>query len=268
MSDDLNQPHACLSAFALDEFLAGECDPALMRQAETHLAGCARCAARREAVVAEQAAFAVRALPPALAAASAAPVVVPLRRRRLLGGALTTLAAAAAVLLLVSTRDEEPPSLPADRIVSTAAATGSLADPDVRAKGSRRLGVYVRRGERVSRGGTDERIAPGDAVQLTVTSPEPRYLVLFGVDGLDSVHTYFPEGSVAAPIAAGHDVPVPISIVFDASPGPERLWALFCSEPVLVAPIERSLRLRPDAPPDSPGCEAEHISLEKDVSRR
>jgi len=152
---------ACLSDLRIDELLAGELPADDAAAATAHVAGCARCRARRGELFADRAAF--RAALPAL------------HRRRWVGTAAMAALAAAGVAILL--RDP-------------AAAT--------RTKGGARLGVVVVHGDAMRRGGPGERVHPGDTLSYLVTTAEPVHVAVIGRDAAGRVTTYVPFERVPA----------------------------------------------------------------------
>ncbi|XXX74892.1 DUF4384 domain-containing protein [Sorangium sp. So ce134] len=245
----------CLSDLKIDELMAGQLDAAAAQEADAHLAGCSRCAARRSAIEAERAAFAAAAPPlqvgpPRLdrrAPAGRAAAAGRAPRRWLLPAAASALAAAAAAALFFR------------------AAPGAREEvsPGERIKGGERLGFYVKRGEQVVPGGAGERLLPGDALQFTYTSAEARYLAILSVDGASQASVYYPSGPLAARIEPGRDVPLPQSTVLDGTLGTERIYGVFCAEAITVEPLRAALAANPDALSVPPGCDVDTLTAEK-----
>jgi hypothetical protein len=63
--------------------------------------------------------------------------------------------------------------------------------------------------------------------------------------------------TIAAPVAAGAEQPLPIATVLDATLGREQLLAVFCERPAPVAALRAAL----PAPP--PGCTLDTFAIEK-----
>ncbi|AGP40439.1 hypothetical protein [Sorangium cellulosum] len=249
------RPDGCLSDLKIDELMAGQLDAAAAQEANAHLAGCPRCAARRAGIEAERAAFAAAAPPLQLgpsrrdrrapAARTAASSRSP--RRWLLPAAASTLAAAAAAALFFR-------AAPHPR---------EVVSPGERIKGAERLGFYVKRGEQVLPGGAGERLLPGDALQFTTTSAEARYLAILSVDGASQASVYYPSGPLAERVEPGRDVPLPQSTVLDDTLGTERIYGLFCAEAITVEPLRAALAANPDALSVPPGCDVDMLTAEK-----
>ena len=242
----------CLSELRLDRLLAGELMGTDRDTAERHLAGCARCTARRRQRQDEQSAFRATWSTPADGHRSAA---TPGRRQgvrwRLAG--LAALAAAVALWAIPFARRAPAPET-------------------ITAKGQHWLRFFVRDGESgaVRPGTPAEPVFPGDALRFAFDRRAlgDRYLAILGRDAAGKVTVYYPErGAIAAPAPDTADGLVPFSILLDATLGPEVLHALACDRPVKLLPLEQTLR-RPEArlvAPDS--CTLEYITLIKRAPR-
>jgi hypothetical protein len=182
-----------VSDLALDRHLAGE------TPAPEHLAGCAECTTRLEALRAERAGFAALPEIPFLAARTEAAA----KRSRWLGVGAAGAALAAAVLLALLPRGEE-----------------------VRTKGGDDLQIVVRRHDgAVEHLASGDRVAPGEAIRFVVDPVGERHVSIIGIDSAGVVTSYA-EATVGAREA------LPGSIVLDETLGPERVVALFCNEPL------------------------------------
>jgi Putative zinc-finger len=240
-------PH-CVSQLALDRLLAGDLGAADRQAVERHLAGCARCAARRGQREQEQRAFSESWSPPPHAG-----TVERARRprwRTAVVPAAGTLAAAAVILLLVW------PLVPPDQPETTTP------------KGQQWLRYFVRdrASGAVRRGMPAEKVRPGDAVRFGFDPFQvgDHHVAVLGRDGAGEVNVYFPDGGGAAVRPPRTDDGlVPWSIVLDDKPGTEAIYALACPHPLPLGPLAEALR-RSDAPPAIPaGCKFERITLMK-----
>lgn len=224
---------ACLSALRLDRWMAGELGSVEAEEVRAHVAGCARCGSAVESL---RGAREGARLPPLRAVPTPAR---PARLRRLVTVAAGLAAAAGVVLVL-------RPHAPADRT-----------------KGARvGLAMYVRHGEEVRLAGPGEAVAPGDAVRFAVTTPEPAWVAVLSLDPAGRASVYFPEGSHAARIAPGADVPLPLATRLDATVGEERVLGLFCDRPIELEPVRAALESGADgAAPE--GCQVTRWSFVK-----
>lgn len=207
------------SQLALDSLALGGLAPQERAALEAHLATCPRCQERvREAATAREH-FERRVLPATLPA---------LRERRrlpaLLWGGLPALALGL-VLLLVVVRPGPAPE-----------------EPDLGIKGGGTLQLFVRRHGRVWQAAPGERLQAGDEVRFRVEPLGRRYVLVVSVDGTGKASVYYPFGGAkSAPIAPQGLSELPGSVVLDAAPGPERLFALFSDAPLETAAVTRTL---------------------------
>jgi uncharacterized protein DUF4384/putative zinc finger protein len=259
-------PHGehCPSDLSLDRWLAGELTPAEARAWEDHLASCASCQGRRAALLEARHRFAREAPPFAslAAAAQAAPPSGPAPRSGLVPRSRRTpplawlaggcgLAAAALIALAIG----EPWRTPSD-------GPGTFG---TRTKGGpASLGWVVRRGERVFAGRPEQRLRPGDAVRFTITVREPVFVAVIGLDASGKANVYYPEAGQLARLEAGSDQPLPAAIELDATPGDERLYAVFCESAVPIARVTEAVERSPDAPALPPGCSGERHRLQRE----
>jgi hypothetical protein len=106
------------------------------------------------------------------------------------------------------------------------------AQHEVRAKGDLVVDLYCKRGESVFPGRDGADFLAGDRLRFAYTTPEPGYLVVFGVDDRGGVFPYYPERSLGGlKLPAGEKVLLPGSIELDAHRGWERTFALWSREP-------------------------------------
>ena len=226
------RPEGCMSNYALDRLAAGELPDAAA--AEWHLGGCVRCSARRDELSRERDGF--RAAPP------------PLRR--------TT---AAATTWWIS-------GVAAATTVALAAGASLVLLPDAtHTKGGPRVDSFVRHDGAVRAAGPGERVAPGDRVQLAVSTAEPRHVGVVGVDAAATVTIY----REAAPVPAGESLPLDFSIAFDDVLGTERIWVLVCDGAAPLGTFAGALRASPASEPaPPPGCAATRLVFEKGHEER
>lgn len=272
------RPEACLSDFKLDELVAGELDAAASREARAHVAACPSCAGRsaareaeRDAFQAEAPSFAELAELAARAGAKApeqgapskvVPLAAPRPRGRRLLVAAGSVAAAGAIAAAA-----------AFALFFRVDPAGDVAGDGTRIKGGARVGFFVKRGDAVARGASGERVAPGDALQLTYTTQAPAHLAVLSVDASGAASVYYPAGPRAERIEPGREVPLPSSVVLDDTLGEERIFALFCADPIEIEPVRAALAARPaslpfpsaalPSPPLPASCEVDAVTLHK-----
>jgi len=201
----------CLSDLALDRLVAGE----RVAAAETHVAGCARCA-ERLAEFRRARELDAPLLDQILQRAGG--TVVPLKRRIWLS-AMLPLVAAAAIFLFLLPRFLHP----------------GMGE---REKGSSALALDVvvkHANGRVEALGPDGRVRAGDAIRFLVSAPRAGHLVILGLDAAGQVSVYVADGDDPHHIDRGTRQAMPGSIVLDATPGAERLVALECEARFPVA---------------------------------
>jgi hypothetical protein len=235
----------CLSDLELDSWLAGDLDVAGAARIRMHSGGCPACRTRLAEIEAERAAF--QAAPPPLRARGATPPAR--RRRRWLAGGGTLLAAAAALLIWWRAQPRG----------------GDGGEPGVtRLKGGGgRVALYVRHGEILRRAASGERVEPGDALQLAISSAVPTHVAVLSLDGAGTASVYFPRGPRAEQVAAGDEVALSTSVELDDVLGREQLHILLCDRAVEVEPLRATLAGPAHALPALPGCAVETLALEK-----
>jgi hypothetical protein len=216
----------CLSDLVLDRIVAGELAEAT---AAPHLTTCASCRDRLAELRTAQESFVVDELRVRAAQAQVQTQEQPRARRRSVvwaGSSVGALAAAAALLLLWRPTPEP--------------------EPTVRLKGGFALELIARhrdgRVEQVLPGGA---LAPGEAIRFRVSSDEPGYLGVIGIDAAGNVTAYSPADGLTRSLAAGRQQLLEGSIILDETLGPERVIAALCKKPVdvgtLVAAGKRAL---------------------------
>ncbi len=210
---------ACLSDLRLDEIIAGD------RSREDHaghLAACERCAERLDllAVEAQTDAAQVEMLLARATEVAQRPATVHRPRRGtwralVLAGGLATVAVVLGVAVLPGD---------GERVKGTA------------------IGFWVQRDGEIQRGVSGARFGEGDALRFTVSSGEPGYFLLVGVESSGEVSPYHPFGGArSVAVAAGDDQPLPASLVLDAAPEAELFVGIFSPDPVTVAEVRRAV---------------------------
>jgi len=216
-----------VSALELDALALASLAPDHAAGVRAHLARCPRCREDERAAAELRAEFVARVLPRGL------------RPDRLPGSAAgrwwlaTALAlAAAAIAIAVWPRSADP--VRSDR-------AGDLA-----IKGEASWQVFASRGGRVFAVHDGIELAPGDQIRFAVTPGAARYLLVASVDGLGTPTIYYPyDGARSAEITgpiAGERVELPGSIMLDAAPGPERIYALLSATPLSAEEVREQLR--------------------------
>jgi hypothetical protein len=220
------RPAGCLSNLSLDRLLAGEPGPRW-----DHVNSCARCRARLER----------------LKQASRVPesfIVDGIRRTRRRmwtrrAGIATSFAVAATLLLLTTRVPPLPPAPEGERLKGAALS----------------LGVYVRRGSGVVVAAqSPAAVAPGEQIRFEVTSSQPGFLGIVGLDAAGAVTPYVASGGRLRKLGAGRQL-LDGSILLDDTLGPERLIAVWCKDDRATRDIVEAAR----AALDRAGPDAERV---------
>ena len=202
-----------VSAFALDALALGALDRDREAEIHAHLAGCVDCRGARDRAAALREHFTIRVLPRGLQAR---------RYHRWLWLAVPALAAALLVVLWPRLKPE--PS-------------------DLGIKGTASWQVFANRSGHTFAVHDGTELAAGDRIRFIVVPGGARYLLVASVDGRGAVTIYYPyEGSQSAPID-GDRFELTGSIVLDAAPGPERIYALLSDEPITADAVRAPLHM-------------------------
>lgn len=201
-----------LSALQLDALALGAVSPSDAERYRAHLAACSACRTERDHAAELAQHFTVNVLPRQR----------PARPSRWLF-AIAPALAVAAVLVLFLMRDKSP-------------------EADLGVKGGPAWRVVASRGDKQFFVHDGTVLAAGDRLRFQVIPDGATFLLVMSVDGAGAVSVYYPfEGTRSAAIAPGPQVELPDSIVLDAAPGPERLFALFSKEPIEADAIRGQL---------------------------
>ncbi|WP_163997448.1 DUF4384 domain-containing protein [Pyxidicoccus caerfyrddinensis] len=216
-----------LSQWELDALALRALPPEATTEAEAHLEACTRCQQARASLQATHRHFETDVLPRTLPRLRARREGTPPRPRWVW---LLAPAAALGVALAVLPhwRSSSPEPLP----------------PEYSIKGGPLLRVFARQGERVEEAHEGAVLSPGDALRFVVEPAGLPYLLVVSLDGSGGVSVYFPYGGVRSErlSQAAGPVELPGSIVLDAAPGPERVFALFSRVPLERTDVEEVLR--------------------------
>ena len=209
-------PH--ISALMLDALALGALDALDEQRVRTHLASCAICRAEQEAAADLRARFATHVLPRGLAGL---PEPRASRARRWPWLALPALA----VLALLVVRWPRPDPL-----------------PELAIKGDPSLQVYAHRDGNTFSVRDGAELAPGDRIRFVVFPAGARYVLVASVDGSSAATIYYPYGGDHSAAVEADRVEPNESIVLDAAPGPERLYALLSDRPLAASLVIARLR--------------------------
>jgi hypothetical protein len=214
-----------LSSLQLDELALGALPQAEEAAARAHLASCGRCQADDAALASSRAHFSAAVLPKTMGAvrrrADAESGFWQRRRTWLVG---LTVACGAAAALLIGIRRP-------------------ATDEDLLAKGGGApLAAFFKRGDRVAQVVAGQPLRAGDSVRLVVQTQAKRHVAVLSADVSGHVTRWFPQqGKQSGELAAHARAELPGAIVLDASPGPERLFAVFADSPIDLPPLEKKL---------------------------
>ena len=93
--------------------------------------------------------------------------------------------------------------------------------------------MYCRRGSRVFVPGPTTVFAAGDQLRFAYTASQDGYIAIFSVEDSGRVFPYYPERDLGGMrVAAGSNVVLPDAVELDAHHGPERIFAMWSSEPL------------------------------------
>lgn len=230
----MSVPSPHLSTFTLDALALDALDAGGEAQARDHLAGCARCREALEAARAAREHFQRTVLPRTVSA-------VRERARRSswrlgwhhpLVPRLLIPAFAAAVALLLVTRTRHVPG-PQDADLGA----------ELGIKGAATLQVFASRDDHVFPVQDGSSLAPGDRVRFVVMPAGLPYLLIASIDGAGAATVYHPPGgSESGRLDDRARLELPGSIVLDAAPGPERIYALFSRQAIAADQVASMLR--------------------------
>lgn len=213
----------CLSDLALDRFVA---EGGTIAQAPEHVIGCESCRGRLALFLSMQEQTRTRVARLVQSAQARTPIKkVSFFRRFAMPMLLLTATASVAVVLVRHPLQEQ-----------------ALQDDAIRIKGTR-LQFFRQRGTEVTRGRSGDTFKEGDALRFLVTSNSAGHFFLIGIEPTGKISAYFPfEGSRSAPWPGGNEVPLPGSLVLDASQGTEYFLGIFSREPVELEQVRLAIQ--------------------------
>jgi anti-sigma factor RsiW len=215
----------CVSDLIVDRYLLDELPSGERQTVAAHLATCRTCADVCASFEADRKLFAGEAVAALAADALARPVQPPRRGldlwlRQLAFPALAVTAAAAGLALVWRPASE------------------------TRTKGGFSLSSYVLHPDRGSTGSLHqgEPLHPGDRLQFRYNGVKGGYLAVVSVDATGSVSVFYPPGTTAAPVLAGHEVALQSAVELDDTLGRELVLGLRCDGPVALADVVNAVR--------------------------
>jgi hypothetical protein len=151
--------------------------------------------------------------------------------RRILIAAMVAPIAAGLLLFLLPPKSRVPAG-------ENLAAAGS----DIVEKGGPNLALVARRGDRVFAVTSREKLRAGDQIRFVLQNATYPFVLIASVDGGGGANIYAPYDAVeSARFGPSERLEIPGSIVIDASPGPERVFALLSSRPLRTADVRVAL---------------------------
>lgn len=113
-------------------------------------------------------------------------------------------------------------------------------ESDVRVKGAA-LEYAVKTADGARDGKDGEALHPGDVIRLRYDASNRPWVLIVGVDADGAVFPYLSDGDRSAPAAAVKAF-APGAVALDDDPRPERIFALFSSEPIGVDELKPAAR--------------------------
>lgn len=214
---------AHLSSFVIDALAVGHLAGAERAAAQLHIDGCERCRADLENTRAACATFTRDVLPRTIGT-----LHLPAPWWRRFGPALLVPMLAAAAMLFWFARRPD-------------AVEPREAEPDIQIKGAVTFQMFARRDDQVFAVRDGTRLAAGDQIRFVVGARRLGFVLVASVDGAGATTVYYPYGGARSGPVGATPGELPGSVVLDAAPGPERVFALFSSEPLEAAQVTRVL---------------------------
>jgi hypothetical protein len=224
-----------LSALQLDEL-------ALRGGSDAHLASCARCQADADELAAVRAEFRPR------------PDAIVLRApwRRWWWMVVPAAVAAALALVYLQPAGLQPAGLQPAGLQPAGLQPAGLqpaglrpaTTPDLGVKGSEpTLRVFANHAGDVFSVHDGTRLVAGDRIRFVVEPAGMPYVLIASIDSTGAATVYYPYGGIAsAAIPPAERSELPGSIILDAAPGPERVFAMFSDAPIASAAVLDQLR--------------------------
>ena len=191
---------------------------------DAHLAGCTRCREELERAAELRRHFTAHVQPAGL----------PARPRRWWW---LMVPAVASVLLIVAIGPWQQPAPSAPPARLDEAGLGELG-----IKGDASWLVFANRAGRVLPVHDGTELEAGDRIRFMVIPGAARYLMVASIDGRGAATIYFPYGGSQSAAIDGDRVEPEGSIVLDAAPGPERIFALLSDAPIAAETVRAQLR--------------------------
>jgi hypothetical protein len=109
-------------------------------------------------------------------------------------------------------------------------------EADLRPKGgSIGLSIHVATGSGSRTLATGEPVHPGDRIRFEVSAPRAGQVAIVGLDGAGVSTVYYPSGGrTSAAIDPGAGAVLPGAVRLDATPGDERIYAVYAERPFAI----------------------------------
>lgn len=117
------------------------------------------------------------------------------------------------------------------------------ADPgDLAIKGGPSWQVFAHRDGQTFAVHDGTRLAAGDQLRFSMPAAGARYALIASIDGAGVATTYYPYGGAQSAAIEGDRIEPAGSIVLDAAPGPERIFAILSDRPIAAELVAIQLR--------------------------
>lgn len=126
------------------------------------------------------------------------------------------------------------------------------------------LDIYVQHGLTLRPARSGDSVVRGDALELTYSSLEPRFITVVSRSADGATRLLFPEDGVATRLQAGDNTPLLHGPLWVDRGGVDTFYAIFCAQPLAVEPILAALR--DGALPGLPAnCDFDTVRLKKNL---
>ena len=125
------------------------------------------------------------------------------------------------------------------------------------------LAVFVQRDGEVTQAADGDTFHPGERIQFSAVSDRPRYVAVYGIDGL-GVTRYIPSAfKQPLRLAAGEETPLEPAFNLDGTLGEEVVVGLFCERPFDAAEVKNRLLAREEPGATGAVCTSVRFTMVK-----